>query len=276
MALRRGSRGPQVTTLQQQLIERGHLDGPADGDFGPKTEAAVRAFQRSAGLDDDGVAGPQTMGALGGSGSGGSERGAGENHVSEQMALDRRPDLRAAGQALGLDVAFCDDALMNGQRQMSFADYLGEHDIRYFSHREVVTPNHPDRARQAGYDDLTPPRHLWPWAVLVLTLGDALREAVGSPVTLRNLYRPMSYNRLVASSGIRSDHPNGAGGDYDFGSVAERRTAEAEIRRIAAEHAELQVSLGLGARTLHVGCLSPQGSRSWYYDSYSDRRVPFP
>lgn len=36
-----------------------------DGDFGDGTEAAVKLFQKAKGLDDDGVAGTKTLGALG-------------------------------------------------------------------------------------------------------------------------------------------------------------------------------------------------------------------
>ncbi|HBP22875.1 MAG TPA: hypothetical protein DEA08_34485 [Planctomycetes bacterium] len=62
--LRRGSRGPTVAALQQALTQEGYPLS-ADGIFGIRTEAAVRAFQGSRGLSVDGVVGPATAGALG-------------------------------------------------------------------------------------------------------------------------------------------------------------------------------------------------------------------
>src|SRR5882672_761105 len=62
--LKQGSSGPDVTALQTRLKDLGFDPNGVDGNFGPGTKAALIAFQKSKGLTADGVAGPQTMGAL--------------------------------------------------------------------------------------------------------------------------------------------------------------------------------------------------------------------
>ena len=62
--LREGSRGQDVITLQRDLIELGYDPVYVDGQFGPLTAGAVRAFQRDHGLVVDGEVGPETRGAL--------------------------------------------------------------------------------------------------------------------------------------------------------------------------------------------------------------------
>ena len=64
--IRRGSTGIYVTECQEDLIKLGYDLGSygADGKFGAKTEAAVRAFQAAHGLSVDGVVGPATWAAL--------------------------------------------------------------------------------------------------------------------------------------------------------------------------------------------------------------------
>ncbi len=59
--LSRGSEGSDVTALQNFLITQGHLPpGNATGYFGPLTESAVKAFQKSQGIVSSGS--PQTTG----------------------------------------------------------------------------------------------------------------------------------------------------------------------------------------------------------------------
>jgi len=62
-------KGPAVRKLQKQLVALGFDTGGIDGEFGKLTDAAVRAFQASKGLEVDGVAGVNTMTALRGGGS---------------------------------------------------------------------------------------------------------------------------------------------------------------------------------------------------------------
>ena len=61
--LRRGSSGAAVRRLQQALAAAG-FPVATDGQFGPRTEEAVREFQRARGLDVDGLVGPRTWQAL--------------------------------------------------------------------------------------------------------------------------------------------------------------------------------------------------------------------
>ncbi len=53
-----------VRAVQARLRELGFDPGPVDGIRGPKTDAAVRAFQVSRGLVVDGIVGPKTTAAL--------------------------------------------------------------------------------------------------------------------------------------------------------------------------------------------------------------------
>lgn len=59
MLLKNGSVGEDVKLLQSKLGIN------PTGNFGPKTEAAVKAWQKSNGLKDDGIVGPSTWSKLG-------------------------------------------------------------------------------------------------------------------------------------------------------------------------------------------------------------------
>ena len=66
--LRQGSTGDAVSELQVLLWRKGYLsNGDCDGNFGPKTLSAVKAFQAVHGLTVDGVVGPKTWAAFFGS-----------------------------------------------------------------------------------------------------------------------------------------------------------------------------------------------------------------
>jgi hypothetical protein len=59
-----GDRGPAVRRLQRALVLLGLSPGATDGSYGPRTLAAVRAFQISQGIEPTGVATKKTLKAL--------------------------------------------------------------------------------------------------------------------------------------------------------------------------------------------------------------------
>jgi peptidoglycan hydrolase-like protein with peptidoglycan-binding domain len=58
--LRNGSKGLPVRRLQKRMQLAGFAIPEVNGRFGPKTEAAVKALQKQAGLGEDGIVGPKT------------------------------------------------------------------------------------------------------------------------------------------------------------------------------------------------------------------------
>ncbi len=62
-AFRVGDQGSEVAEIQGQLADLGY-DVAADGDFGPATAEAVKAFQASQGIEADGLVGEATYAAL--------------------------------------------------------------------------------------------------------------------------------------------------------------------------------------------------------------------
>jgi len=58
--------GEDIKWLQKSLTERGYNLGRIDGSFGDATESAVRSFQSKNRLTSDGIAGRNTVTALGG------------------------------------------------------------------------------------------------------------------------------------------------------------------------------------------------------------------
>lgn len=86
-ALKKGSRGDEVVTLQKKLKQWGYYDGAVDGVFGSATQKAVQFFQRKNGLTADGVVGTKTAAALGMSLSGSGSSAGGDGSSDRNVRL---------------------------------------------------------------------------------------------------------------------------------------------------------------------------------------------
>jgi peptidoglycan hydrolase-like protein with peptidoglycan-binding domain len=89
-SLKKGARGKRVRQLQRALRI------PADGIFGKGTRRAVKRYQRRHGLFVDGIAGPQTLAALGV-----SSRSSGRRHKTRRVS-SRGGGVRELQRALGV------------------------------------------------------------------------------------------------------------------------------------------------------------------------------
>lgn len=97
-----GSRGEDVRVLQKRLNRLRYFVGKEDGDFGPRTDDGVRAFQRDHGLQVDGKVrvGGETWDALSSALSDHALRLVGDERSGEGVSDLARQGSRIAGSAL--------------------------------------------------------------------------------------------------------------------------------------------------------------------------------
>lgn len=169
------------------------------------------------------------------------------------------------------------------ETQDGFQAYLDGVGVTHFAAWEYVVPNNQTVADRCGFTILLPDRSMWRRAAALGLLADELRELVDEPVTLRNWWRPPCYNQGVGGA-ANGDHPDGDALDLDFRSErsradAQRHLCDAYWRRDIVDAGDiapgsnldprLNMSIGLGGATIHLGLLSRNGRRYWKYSSYS-------
>lgn len=175
------------------------------------------------------------------------------------------------------------DASSFADDESGFQAYLDAVGVTYFDAAEIVTPSHPQAAADCGYMILLPDQGQWEKIGALALFADRLRELVGEPVWMRNWWRPDCYNAAVGGA-PGGDHPDADAVDLDFLSATSRAAAQAylcseywlqnivspdEIEPDADVDPRLNMSVGLGGATIHLGVLSRNGRRFWTYGSYT-------
>ena len=113
-----GSRGDEVLQIQQKLKDMGYYQGNVDGMYGYQTMNAVKEFQSDNSLSVDGIAGTQTLQALGITGDSGSNMGS-----SDYNLLARVISAEARGEPYNGQVAV-GAVIMNRVKHPSFPDTI--------------------------------------------------------------------------------------------------------------------------------------------------------
>lgn len=166
----------------------------------------------------------------------------------------------------------------------SFQQYLNAVGVQHTSAQEIAEPYNQAAATGCGYSILLPERDEWEKAAALALFTDDLTELVGEPIFMRNWWRPPCYNSAVGGA-AGGDHPTADAVDLDFSSNASRAIAQGylcemywsqdivEPDQIAPGSnldPRLNMSVGLGGLTIHLGVLSAGGRRSWFYGSYTN------
>jgi hypothetical protein len=147
-----------------------------------------------------------------------------------------------------------------------FQSYLKASGVNAIPARELTAPNHPEVAARLGYRDFLPPHEWWVRGAALALLTQGIQGQTQAAVRVRNWWRPAAYNADPKVGGAKNgDHPTANAFDLDYGSTTERMRAELYLRNLARRCPWLNLSLGLGALTTHVGIGSPRGHREWHY-----------
>lgn len=100
-----GAQGTEVREIQTKLTELGYLTDTIDGIYGENTKSAVMEFQKDYGLTADGIAGEQTLSALGISSTASSSGGYGGFSQAEYELFARVVSAEARGESYEGQVA---------------------------------------------------------------------------------------------------------------------------------------------------------------------------
>jgi hypothetical protein len=151
-----------------------------------------------------------------------------------------------------------------------FQKYLSDTGVKSISAEELTRPHRPDIAAKYGYVNFLPPQTWWSRGAALALLTEQIREAAGERVVIRNWWRPSGYNTDPGIGGKgNGDHPTANALDLDYTSDQGRVKAERWLRSLDRSARWMQLSMGLGGATTHIGIGSPKGRREWHYSGWT-------
>lgn len=112
-----GSQSEEVKQIQKKLKNWGYYEGQIDGIFGSETKKAVIAFQKKNGLTADGIAGKNTLAAMGIYGADDSNNSSDYNLLARIISAEARGEPYMGQVAVGAVV-------LNRVEHPSFPDTL--------------------------------------------------------------------------------------------------------------------------------------------------------
>ena len=161
-----GDKGAEVEEIQRLLIAKNFLTGVADGDFGEATKNALKDFQKSVGLEADGICGAETFKLLRGENISVPENSA-ENILKVGDSGQKVSKLQnmliqlnyLEGAADGIFGAVTEDALKNFQAKNNLeADGIcGEETFNALEKKLSAADSQSENSSAETSNNLTPP-----------------------------------------------------------------------------------------------------------------------
>jgi len=148
-----------------------------------------------------------------------------------------------------------------------FRDFMRDSKVTRFSALEIIEPYNKSAARACGLTQLLPSQSPCLINSALALWAQKIASVAGATPYIRNWYRPTCYNSRVGGASS-SDHITARAIDMDFPSQSSRRKAQNWL--CSFWKSSLNMQIGLGGDSIHLGAESPHGKRNWYYASYGD------
>ncbi len=149
--LRNGSRGASVSSLQEELKKLGYYTMAVDGIYGSGTTRAVRDFQRANNLQVDGIAGPQTFGALNNGGNNSSNTGSNSGSNGNSGS-------NSSGSSSILRVGSSGNAVTDLQKKLRSAGFFSQNPTGYYGQDTATSVRNFQRANNLLVDGIAGPQ----------------------------------------------------------------------------------------------------------------------